>query len=88
MKKLIRMTSRRPRRVMLALLVSSVLGLSACSRPGTLVVAPLTDATPRPSQELLMKIRMDVDGEIVTTTLDDTAVARATPVPFCYVIDN
>lgn len=75
MQKQINMVSQRVQRVTLALLMGAGLGLSACS-PGTSVASPTTDAAPRQSQEGSMKIRVDVDGEVVTATLDDTAAAR------------
>jgi len=75
MQKPIHMFSQRVQRVTLALLMGAGLGLSACS-PGTSVASPSAETAPRPSQKVLMKIRMDVDGDVVTATLDDTAAAR------------
>ncbi|MGH8242091.1 MAG: cyclophilin-like fold protein [Steroidobacteraceae bacterium] len=57
---------------MLALLAGSVLTLHAC---GSGVSAALPTAS-RPQQETLMKIRMDVDGQVVLATLDNSAPAR------------
>jgi hypothetical protein len=59
----------------LAFLVGSIIGLSAGS-PGTSEAVAAADAAPGQPQELPMKIHIDVDGEIVTATLDDTSAAR------------
>ncbi|WP_349606061.1 cyclophilin-like fold protein [Cupriavidus sp. DF5525] len=75
MKKSIPTPLRRLRREGLAFLAGSILGLPACV-PGIAVAAPSTGASAAPSQEFPMKIRLQVDGQPVTATLDDNASAR------------
>jgi hypothetical protein len=63
------------RRETLVLLVGSILGLAACI-PGISVAASSGGASSARSQEFPMKIRMHVDGQVVTATLYDNATAR------------
>lgn len=63
------------RRETLALLAGSILGLAACI-PGISVAASSGGVSSARSQEFPMKIRMHVDGQIVTATLYDNATAR------------
>jgi hypothetical protein len=65
----------RIHRQALICVIGSILGLSACNA-GTSATPPPADAAPGQPQELPMKIRIDVDGEIVTARLDDTSAAR------------
>ncbi len=72
----------------LALLV--VLGLTACS-PATNAAPPGTpDAPPRSQESSRMKIRIDVDGQPVTASLDDNAASRdfAAQLPLSLTLTN
>jgi hypothetical protein len=70
-------TSRRRRRTLalLALLVHSSVALSACGS-GDSAASPSADAAPSSPQEFPMKIRIDVDGQAILATLEDTATSR------------
>lgn len=74
MSRSIRMSTHRVRRETVALLLGSILCMSAPSLGTT--ASPSTNAAPQSSHEFSMKIRMNVEGEIVTATLDDTVAGR------------
>jgi hypothetical protein len=63
------------RRETLVLLVGSTLGLLAVA-PGILAASPSVGGSSPPSQEFPMKIRLQVDDQVVTATLYDNATAR------------
>lgn len=73
----------------LALLVALTLGIPACS--SATGAAPPGITVPRqPQESQRMKVRMDVDGEVVTATLDNSAASRdfAALLPLSLTLNN
>ena len=63
------------RRASLTLLLGSFFGLAACGSGSSLAQTP-AEATPAPSKESTIKIRLIIGEQVATATLYDNATAR------------
>lgn len=81
--------SRHFRPQVLLLLGASMLALSACS-PGSMAAPPVAGTTMGSPRKTSMKIRINVDGQLVTATLDDNATTRdfATLLPLSLTLKD
>jgi hypothetical protein len=77
------------RRLDLTLLVALTLGMPACS-PATSAASRGITVLRQPQESQRMKVRMDVDGAVVTATLDNSAASRdfAALLPLSLTLNN